>query len=40
MIFAHYRELVRPQDAANWFAVAPTPAANVAPMRDAVAAAG
>jgi hypothetical protein len=40
MIFAHFRELVRPPEAANWFAIAPPPAANVAPMLDAVAVGG
>jgi hypothetical protein len=29
MIFAHYRELVTPEDAAAWFAVTPKPADNI-----------
>jgi integrase len=39
MIFAHYRELVRPADALRWFAIGPTRAANLVPMSE-VAAAG
>lgn len=38
MIFAHYRELVRPKDAVKWFSLGPTKAANIVPMTEAVAA--
>jgi integrase len=32
MIFRHYRELVTPQQARTWFAIAPETAANVVPL--------
>jgi integrase len=32
MIFKHYRELVRPEDARTWFSLVPEQAANVTPM--------
>ena len=35
MIFQHYRELCTPADARTWFALAPSEAANVIPMRAA-----
>jgi integrase len=33
MIFRHYRELVTPQEAKTWFAIAPERAANVVPIK-------
>ncbi|MBI2925005.1 MAG: site-specific integrase [Verrucomicrobia bacterium] len=35
MIFAHYRELVRPADAVRWSAIVPEQAANVVPLAAA-----
>lgn len=35
MVFAHYRELVKPDAAAAWFAVAPQQAANIVPITKA-----
>jgi hypothetical protein len=35
MVFRHYRELVRPADAAKWFSIAPRTAANVISMKAA-----
>lgn len=35
IIFQHYRELVTPEQAKTWFAIAPEPAANVIPMETA-----
>ena len=32
MIFRHYRELVTPQEAATWFSIEPSQAANVVPI--------
>ncbi len=40
MIFRHYRELVTPQDAAAWFSIAPSQAANVVQMSKHKAALG
>jgi len=34
MIFRHYRELVTPKEAAAWWSIIPTQAANVVPMRS------
>jgi hypothetical protein len=34
MVFRHYRELVRPDDAAKWFSIAPQTLANVIPVRS------
>jgi hypothetical protein len=36
-LFTNYRELVTPEDAAAWFAVAPEPLANVVALSDAAA---
>jgi integrase len=33
MIFAHYRELVTPEQAKAWFAIKPTKATNILPMK-------
>jgi hypothetical protein len=32
MVFKHYRELVKPETAKAWFAIAPKVAANIVPM--------
>jgi integrase len=37
ILFTNYRELVTPEDAAAWFAVAPEPLANVVALSDAAA---
>jgi hypothetical protein len=36
MVFKHYRELVRPEDAKAWFAVMPTQPANIEQMPAAM----
>jgi hypothetical protein len=33
MIFRHYRELATPDQAKTWFAIVPSRAANVVPIR-------
>ena len=38
MVFRHYRELVRPADAAKWFSITRQSPANVAPLRAAAVA--
>ena len=35
MLFRNYRELADEEDASAWFSIAPTPAANVVPMKRA-----
>src|SRR4029450_6407680 len=35
VLFRNYRELADEQDAAAWFGIVPTPAANVVPIRRA-----
>lgn len=37
VVFAHYRELVKPADAERWFAIAPEQAANVVSLKQEVA---
>jgi hypothetical protein len=37
MVFKHYRELVKPETAKAWFAIAPKAPANIVPMAQEAA---